>query len=344
MAAPQPEPAYKVTSYDCDTNKADIERLTAIVEKQQEGLRPASDPPEFKYLTRGQKTRFIRPFDYRVMPWTSGCTKPIEGSSVRHYVAQMGDGEIVGWLVVHRRTDKMPPGTARIYLSEISTIRVRKAAYRGVGKALLDQFKSDAEKDPQVKFIYLYPLRPDLEPVYEKQGYLNYTKLNKGKNNRYNDVRHMFLLIRDSPPTSIPDALMNAMEAAVNQPRISAMYDAEKMAKDAAKSRVEGAADLVTLFQTKRRVIQEKWEDLQNELDNFNMFADDPHPMSEEEKIDALLGVAKSAVPKGGRRTRRFKQPRLMSKKYCKKTPCRRMGFTQKASCRPYKNCYTRRR
>ena len=35
---------------------------------------------------------------------------------------------------------------------------------------------------------------------------------------------------------------------------------------------------------------------------------------------------------------------RLMSKKYCRKTPCRRMGFTQKASCRPYKNCYTRRR
>ena len=38
--------------------------------------------------------------------------------------------------------------------------------------------------------------------------------------------------------------------------------------------------------------------------------------------------------------TRRFKKPRLMSRKYCKKTPCRRMGFTQKASCRPYKNCY----
>ena len=43
----------------------------------------------------------------------------------------------------------------------------------------------------------------------------------------------------------------------------------------------------------------------------------------------------------GGRRnTRRFKKKRLMSKKYCKKTPCKKMGFTQKASCRPYKNCY----
>lgn len=46
----------------------------------------------------------------------------------------------------------------------------------------------------------------------------------------------------------------------------------------------------------------------------------------------------------GGRKRRKFRKTRKMSKKYCKKTPCSRMGFTQKASCRPYKNCYTRRR
>jgi hypothetical protein len=40
--------------------------------------------------------------------------------------------------------------------------------------------------------------------------------------------------------------------------------------------------------------------------------------------------------PSGGRRKTR----RLMSRKYCKKTSCKKMGFTQKASCRPYKNCY----
>jgi hypothetical protein len=40
--------------------------------------------------------------------------------------------------------------------------------------------------------------------------------------------------------------------------------------------------------------------------------------------------------------TRRFKKKRLMSRKYCKKTPCRRMGFTQRASCRPYKNCFNK--
>ena len=31
---------------------------------------------------------------------------------------------------------------------------------------------------------------------------------------------------------------------------------------------------------------------------------------------------------------------RLMSRKYCKKTACKKMGFTQRASCRPWKNCY----
>lgn len=40
---------------------------------------------------------------------------------------------------------------------------------------------------------------------------------------------------------------------------------------------------------------------------------------------------------------RRFRMPRKMSRAYCKKTPCRKMGFTQRSSCRPYKNCFTRR-
>ena len=38
--------------------------------------------------------------------------------------------------------------------------------------------------------------------------------------------------------------------------------------------------------------------------------------------------------------TKKFKKPRKYSKSYCKSTPCNKMGFTQNASCRPYKNCY----
>jgi len=35
-----------------------------------------------------------------------------------------------------------------------------------------------------------------------------------------------------------------------------------------------------------------------------------------------------------------YNESRKMSKSYCEKTPCKDMGFSQKASCRPYKNCY----
>jgi hypothetical protein len=37
---------------------------------------------------------------------------------------------------------------------------------------------------------------------------------------------------------------------------------------------------------------------------------------------------------------RKYNKPRKYSKSYCESTPCKKMGFTQKASCKPYKNCY----
>jgi hypothetical protein len=58
-----------------------------------------------------------------------------------------------------------------------------------------------------------------------------------------------------------------------------------------------------------------------------------------QNEINKLSGSVAAAAA-GRRKTRRFKKKRLMSEAYCKKTPCKRMGFTQKASCRPYKNCY----
>ena len=45
-----------------------------------------------------------------------------------------------------------------------------------------------------------------------------------------------------------------------------------------------------------------------------------------------------TAAPAAG--GKRWKMPRKMTRRYCKKTACRKMGFTQKASCRPWKNCY----
>lgn len=52
-------------------------------------------------------------------------------------------------------------------------------------------------------------------------------------------------------------------------------------------------------------------------------------------ELQSLLGKELAAAAAGGKR--------WMTRKYCKKTPCRKMGFSQRASCHPYKKCSTRR-
>jgi hypothetical protein len=45
--------------------------------------------------------------------------------------------------------------------------------------------------------------------------------------------------------------------------------------------------------------------------------------------------------PTGGAKKKKKKTAgRRFTRKQCKKFTCKKMGFTQKASCRPYKNCY----
>ena len=65
--------------------------------------------------------------------------------------------------------------------------------------------------------------------------------------------------------------------------------------------------------------------------------------------VDTLIRVNETSERIGATKGRKFPRAasaagkrRKMSRKYCKKTPCRKMGFTQRASCRPYKNCFTR--
>ena len=56
-------------------------------------------------------------------------------------------------------------------------------------------------------------------------------------------------------------------------------------------------------------------------------------PETKQALEKALVNTLAAAAAAGGKR-------RKMTRRYCKKTPCKKMGFTQKASCRPYKNCY----
>jgi hypothetical protein len=57
-----------------------------------------------------------------------------------------------------------------------------------------------------------------------------------------------------------------------------------------------------------------------------------------KERLQASLQGELLAAPAAG--GKRWKMPRKMTRRYCRKTACRKMGFTQKASCRPWKNCY----
>lgn len=54
------------------------------------------------------------------------------------------------------------------------------------------------------------------------------------------------------------------------------------------------------------------------------------------------LCIQKKCKPQKGSgfNKKNSKYPRKWSKSYCKKTSCDKMGFSQKASCRYYKNCY----
>jgi serine/threonine protein kinase len=59
--------------------------------------------------------------------------------------------------------------------------------------------------------------------------------------------------------------------------------------------------------------------------------------------IPGLPSPTKMMTQEGGgkkNKKRVYKTPRKWSKEYCKQTSCDRMGFSQRSSCRPYKNCY----
>jgi hypothetical protein len=70
----------------------------------------------------------------------------------------------------------------------------------------------------------------------------------------------------------------------------------------------------------------------------IRLLSDDPPPPS---------GVPPpGGEPEGGAKKKNKKKTggRRFTRKQCKKFTCAKMGFTQKASCRPYKNCYRSRK
>lgn len=73
--------------------------------------------------------------------------------------------------------------------------------------------------------------------------------------------------------------------------------------------------------------------------DGFRLLVD-----PSQETLDAVLDytsmLTEVVMREAGLKIAPAAGGRRYTRRYCKTTPCRRMGFTQKASCRPYKNCY----
>ena len=83
-----------------------------------------------------------------------------------------------------------------------------------------------------------------------------------------------------------------------------------------------------------------------NALEVAQLFAGEHPGNPDVPLIFSLLSVnPPGGEPAGGAKKKNNKKGgRRFTRKQCKKFKCAKMGFTQKASCRPYKNCYKSRK
>jgi len=82
-----------------------------------------------------------------------------------------------------------------------------------------------------------------------------------------------------------------------------------------------------------------------NALETARYFArDNPENPNVPELIRVLYVNPPGGEPEGGSKKKKKTAGRRFTRKQCKKFTCKKMGFTQKASCRPYKNCYRQKK
>lgn len=89
---------------------------------------------------------------------------------------------------------------------------------------------------------------------------------------------------------------------------------------------------IVFLEKSKDKNIKRK---IKNDLDFLNHQFTFRKKSSVKKRSSVKKKSTKKLSQSGG-----FKFPRKWSKNYCKRTSCKKMGFSQRSSCRPYKKCY----
>lgn len=118
-----------------------------------------------------------------------------------------------------------------------------------------------------------------------------------------------------------------------------AMYVETPQLKDSFAAAVEYVENRVTTINREIAILKEAAELVEFKKAELAFAREDERIVNE--KIRILEARLKALV---GKRGGAYRFPRRYSRKFCRRTTCKRMGFTQKASCRPYKNCYRRTR
>lgn len=170
-------PLCEISRFDCDSHADIIQELGATANAQQ-----AKNSRSFS----------------RIFPWKKQCH---EGDFERrhiHYVAHAPTKEgapvICGWMTAIWKSEF---GQNYVYISEISTRRIKDEYYGGVGQRLHAQLIEDA-KASGAEFIYLFPLDETVAPIYAGWGYKT----------KRPEFPHMFLALHGEPGKALLDSLM----------------------------------------------------------------------------------------------------------------------------------------
>ena len=166
-------PLCEISRFDCDTHAGTIKGLGAAANAQQSGFS-------------------------RIFPWKKQCDAGDYERKHIHYVAHArtkeGGTVICGWMTAIQKSEF---GQNYVYISEISTRRIKDEYYGGVGQRLHAHLVEDAKAKGQ-EFIYLFPLDETVVPIYEKWGYKTMRP----------EISHMFLPLHGEPGKAMLDSLM----------------------------------------------------------------------------------------------------------------------------------------
>ena len=148
--------------------------------------------PMLETLARNANAQMARNDGFRnIYPWKKQCA---EDHHRVHYIARSPTGIICGWMTTEWKKEF---GQQYVYLSEISTRRIKDELYGGVGQRLHVALLADAQA-ANIEFIYLYPLNPAVADIYKKWGYIHTRP----------ELTHMFLMLRSHPNNRMLDGLM----------------------------------------------------------------------------------------------------------------------------------------